>query len=76
MAKDIYFPSTTEIYRALMGKKGPYAYVPKLYKALLKLNKNPTQANLDAAKKITSNPTIHNLLAAMYESRTYISSFE
>ncbi len=72
----MYFPSTTEIYRALMGKKGPYAYVPKLYKALLKLNKNPTQANLDAAKKITSNPTIHNLLAAMYESRTYISSFE
>ena len=68
MAQDIYYPSITEIYRALMGKNGPYAYVPKLHTAIQKLYDQPGQKNLDAAKKITTNPTIHKLLDAINES--------
>ena len=68
MAQDIYYPSITEIYRALMGKNGPYAYVPKLHTAIQKLYDQPGQKNLDAAKKITDNPTIHKLLDAINES--------
>ena len=64
MAQDIYYPSITEIYRALMGKNGPYAYVPRLHAAIRKLYDQPGQKNLDAAKKITDNPTIHKLLDA------------
>ena len=66
MAKQIIFPSITELYRALMDKKSPHEYVPKLSKAVQKLVDTPSKQHLKAAKNITQNPTIQKLIDAIY----------
>lgn len=66
MAKDIVFPSVTEIYGALITPTGPRAYVPKLSRAINKMVDEPTADNLARAKKITKNPVIQQTIDAIY----------
>ena len=66
MAKDIVFPSVTEIYGALITQTGPRAYVPKLSRAINKMVDEPTADNLARAKKITKNPVIQQTIDAIY----------
>lgn len=66
MAKDIVFPSVTEIYGALITPTGPRAYVPRLSRAINKMVDEPTADNLARAKKITKNPVIQQTIDAIY----------
>ena len=72
MAKDIVFPSVTEIYGALITPTGPRAYVPRLHKAIQKLMDHPDKESLERAKKVTKNPIIQKAIDAIYNaSKSY-----